>query len=125
MTRDEPNPVALSPDARTNTDPRVQLHAQLEIALENGFGNWEGARGGGVALEAQHGVVVAFLGLLGGRGGGRGAVDGFVEDWIFRIVLLHGTQVIGTLEQVLTLTRGIFCADGLAVHALRRETLYH
>lgn len=123
MTRDVSNPVALSPNARSNTDLWIQLHAHLKIAFENGFGDREGARGRGVALKADHGVVITLLGF--GRGcDSRSAVDRFVEDGIVRIVLFHGTEVIGTLEQVLTLTGSILCADGLAVNALRRETLY-
>lgn len=123
MTRDVANPIALSPNARSNTDLWVQLHAHLKIAFEDGFGDREGARGRGVALKADHGVVITLLGF--GRGSdGRSAVDRFVENGIVRIVFFHGTEVIGTLEQVLTLTGGILCADGLAVDALRRETLY-
>lgn len=123
MTRDVSNPIALTPNARTDTDLRVQLHAHLEVALENGFGDGKGAGGRRVALKADHGVVVTLLGF--GRGGdGRSAVDGFVEDRIVRVVLFHSTEVIGTLEQVLTLTGGILCANGLTVDALRRETLY-
>lgn len=117
MTGDVSNPIALSPNARSNTDLRVQLYAHLEIALENGFGDGKGARGGGVALEANHGVVITLLGFGGGCDGGS-AVDGFVEDRVVRVVLFHGTEVIGTLEQVLTLTGGVLCTDGLAVDAL-------
>lgn len=118
MTRDVSNPVTLAPNAWPNTDLRVQLHAHLEIALENRFGDGEGARGRGVALEADHGVVISLLGFGRGCDGGS-AVDGFVEDWIVRVVLFHSTEVIGTLEQVLTLTGGVFCANRLAVDALR------
>ncbi len=118
MTRDVSNPIALSPNARSNTDLGVQLHAHLEIALKNRFGDRKGARRRGVALEADHGVVITLLGF--GRGSdSRSTVDGFVEDRVVRIVLFHGTQVIGTLEQVLTLTGGVFCANGLTVDALR------
>ena len=73
-------------------------------------------------MEADHGVVIALLGF--GRGSdGRSAVDGFMKDGVVRVGVFHGTEVVGTLEQVLTLTGGIFCTDGLAVDALRRETL--
>lgn len=69
-------------------------------------------------MEADHGVVITLL-RFGGGSDGRSAVDGFVEDRIVRVVLFHGTKVIGTFEQVLTLTGGIFGANGLAVDALR------
>lgn len=123
MTGDVSNPVALTPNARTDTDLRVQLHAHLEIALENGFRDRKGAGGGGVALKANHGVVITLLGFGRGSDGG-GAVDGFVEDGIVRVVLFHGTKVIGTLEQVLTLTGSVLRADRLAVDTLCGETLY-
>ena len=122
MTRDVSNPIALTPNARSDADLGVQLHAHLEIALENRFGDRKGARRRGIALETDHGVVITLLGF-GGGSDSRSTVDGFVEDRVVRIVLFHGTQVIGTLEQVLTLTGGIFCANGLTVDALRRETL--
>lgn len=72
---------------------------------------------------AEHGVVIALLGFGRGSDGG-GAVDGFMEDGVVGVVFLHGIEVIGTLEQMLTLTRGIFCANGLAVDALCGEALY-
>ena len=68
-------------------------------------------------MEADHGVVIALLGF-GGGSDCRGAVDGFMEDGVVGIVFLHGTEVVGTLEQMLTLTRSVFCADGLAVNTL-------
>lgn len=122
VTGDVANPVPLSPNTRSNTDLRVQLDTHLEIALENRFGDGKGARGRGVALEADHGVVITLL-RFGGGSDGRSAVDGFVEDWVVRIMLFHSTKIIGTLEQVLTLTGGIFCANRLAVDALCGETL--
>lgn len=124
VTGDVSDPIALSPNARPNADLGIQLDAHLEVAFEDGFGDGEGTGGGGVALEADHGVVITLLGLFGRRGSdGGSAVDGFVEDGIVRVVLFHGTEVVGTLEQVLTLTGGVFCTDGLTVDALRRETL--
>lgn len=123
MTRNVSNPVALSPNAWPNTDLGVQLHAHLEIALENRFGDRERAGGRGVALEADHGVVITLLGF-GRWCDSRSAVDRFVEDWVVRVVLFHSTQIIGTLEQVLTLTGGILCANRLTVDALGGETLY-
>ena len=122
VARDVSHPISLSPDARSDTDLRIQLHAHLKVALEDGFGDRKGAGGGGVALEADHGVVIALLGF--GLGSDcRSAIDGFVKDGIVRVMLFHGTEVIGTLEQVLTLTGGIFCANGLTVDALCGETL--
>ena len=123
MTRDVSDPVALSPNAGTNTDLGVQLHTHLEIALEDGLGDGKGAGGGGIALEADHGVVIALLGFGGGSDGG-GAVDGFMEDGVVGVMFFHGAEVIGTLEQMLTLTRSIFGANGLTVDALCGETLY-
>ena len=68
--------------------------------------------------------MVAFLvGFWLGRGGDGRAVDGFVEDRIFWIMLLHGVEVVVAFEEVLTLAGGVFCADGVAVDALRRKAL--
>lgn len=74
-------------------------------------------------MEADHGVVVTFL-RFGRRCDGGSTVDGFVKNWIVRVVLFHGTKVIGTLEQVLTLTGSVLRADRLAVDTLCGETLY-
>jgi len=71
---------------------------------------------------AHHCVVVALLGRLR-RGDSGGAVDGFVKDGVVRVVLLHGAEVVGTFDQMLALARGILGANGLAVDALRRQTL--
>jgi hypothetical protein len=51
--------------------------------------------------------MVALLGRLS-WGDSRRAVDGFVKDRIIRIILLHRTEIIGTLEEVLALTRCVF-----------------
>ena len=48
-------------------------------------------------MEADHGVVITLL-WFGGGSDSRSTVDGFVEDRVIRIVLFHGTQVIGTLK---------------------------
>ena len=116
---DVSNPIALPPNPRSNADLGVQLHAHLKIAFEDRLRYGKRAGRGGIALEANHGVVVALLGFVGGGGDGGGAVDGFVQDGIVRVVLFHGAEVVGALEQVLTLTGGVFGADGLAVDALR------
>ena len=46
MTRDVSDPIALSPNARPDADLGVQLHAHLEVAFEDRFGDGKGARGG-------------------------------------------------------------------------------
>lgn len=74
-------------------------------------------------MEADHCIVITLL-RFGRWSDSRSAVDGFVKDWVVRVVLFHGTQVIWALEQVLTLTRGVLCTNRLAVDALRGETLY-
>lgn len=122
VTGNVSHPIALTPNARPDTDLGVQLNAHLEVALENRFGDGKGARSGGVALEAEHGVMIALFGFGRGSDGGS-AVDRFMEDGIVGIVFFHGIEIIGTLEQMLTLTRSIFCANGLAVDALCGETL--
>lgn len=103
VTGNVSDPIALAPNTRPDTDLGVQLNAHLEIALENGFGDGKGAGSGGVALEAEHGVMIALLGFGGGSDGGS-AVDGFMEDGVVGVVFFHGIEVIGTLEQMLTLT---------------------
>ena len=61
--------------------------------------------------------MIALFGF--GRGSDcRGAVHGVMEYGLVGIVFFHGTEIVGTLEQVLTLTRGVFCADRLAVDTL-------
>lgn len=119
------DPAPLAPDAGTHWDLRVQLHADLEIPLQDGFGDGEAPGGRSLALEStHHGLVVALLIWLGLRGGLDGrAVDGFMEDGVVRVVLFHGGKVVGTLEQVLALARGVLGADGLAIDALGGEAL--
>ena len=79
----------------------------------------------GTPLEAaiDHGVEVSLLGSFGRSGLRRRSIDGFMEDRIVRVVLLHCAQVVGALEEVLALARGVFRSHGLAVNALRGETL--
>ena len=123
MTRDVADPIALSPYAWTDIDFRVELNAHLKIALENGLWDGERACGRGIALEAaDHCVVIAFLGWFGWCYG-RSAVDGFMKDGVVGVVLLHSTEVVGTFEQVLTLTGSILCPYRLTIDALRRQTL--
>lgn len=125
MSADISDPAPLAPDARTHGDLRVQLHADLEIPLQDGLGDGEAAGGRRLALEpTHHRLVVALLVGLRLRGGLDGrAVDGFMEDWVVRVVLFHGGEVVGALEQVLALARSVLRADGLAVDALGREAL--
>ena len=125
VSADISDPAPLAPDAGPHRDLRVQLHADLEIPLQDGFGDGEAPGGRGLALEpAHHRLVVALLVGLGLRGGLDGrAVDGFMEDGVVRVVLFHGGEVVGALEQVLALARGVLRPDGLAVDALGGETL--
>lgn len=124
MSTDVADPVALAPNARTDGDFRIQLHTHLKIAFECGFGDGIGTRGGRVALEAiNHRVEIALLIWGFVWRGDRGAIDSFMQDWIVRIVFLHGTEIVGTLKQMGTLPAGIFGAYGLTIDALCRETL--
>ena len=81
MPGDVANPVALSPNTRSDADARVQLHAHLKVPLQDGFGHRKTSAGRGFALEAMHhGLMIALLvglWLGGGRAEGR-TVDGFV-----------------------------------------------
>ena len=124
MPTDITNPVSLPPNTGTNANPRIQLHAHLEIPLQNRLWNGKAPRSTRLPLEAHHGVMVAFLALLWLRRRVHGrTVDGFVQDGILGVVLFHGGEVIGAFKEVLALARGIFCADGLAVNALGGEAL--
>jgi len=78
---------------------------------------------GGTADD--HGVEVALLGGLerGVLGGWGRAVDGFVQDRVVWVVLLHGGEVVGAFNEVLALARGVFGAHRLAVDALCGEAL--
>ena len=68
-------------------------------------------------------MIALLVGLGLSRGADRWAIDGFLEDGAVGMVLFHGGEVICTLKEVLSLTGGIFCANGLAVDALSREAL--
>ena len=73
------HPIALSPNAVSNIDLGVQLHAHLEIAFEDGFWDWKRARDGGVILKTNHVVITAFF-EFGGRGSDdKNIVDKLVE----------------------------------------------
>lgn len=123
MPRDIANPIPLPPNAWPNRDLRVQLDTHLEVTLKDRLRNRKRTRRGRVTLEAtDHSIMVPLLGRFSRRDGGC-AVNGFVQDWVIRVVLLHGTQVVGTLEEVLALTGGVFGSYRLAVDALCRETL--
>jgi hypothetical protein len=148
VSADERDPVALAPDALSDADFRVQLHAHLKVALESGFGDGEAAAPkGAVALEARgrdHDEVIGvgggaralvrFLVAAGGQfgdagraGSGRAAVGGVrggeLEEGVLGVVFFHGIEVGLAVEEVGALARGVFRADRLAVDALRGETL--
>lgn len=123
MTADETDPVALTPDSRPDRDLRVKLNAHLEITFETWFRDGIGAGRGGIALKTvDHGVKISLFGRLDGSGYG-GTVNSFMEDGIIGVVFFHRAEVVGTFEKVRTLATCIFGAYGLAVNALRRETL--
>lgn len=122
VTADEADPIALPPDSRSDRDLGVDLYTHLKITLQTGSGNRVGVRGsGGAALEAivHHRIKVPFLRCLNRRMLGLVAIDGFVENGIVRIVLLHGVKISRTLEKVRALTAGVFSPDRLAIDALR------
>ena len=125
MPTDEAQPVPLPPDTWPNGDLWIQLDAHLEVTLQLRYWDRIGMAHLCATLEAaiDHGVQISFLGRLGWGCLHRSTVDGFVEDRVVRIVLFHRAQVVGTLEQVLALTGSVFGAHGLAVDALRGETL--
>lgn len=124
VTTNVTDPIPLTPDTRSNRNLRVQLHTHLKIAFECRFRDWVGTRRGGVTLEAvDHGVEVSFFWRLV-RCGNRGTVDSFMEDGVIGVVLLHGAEIIRTLEKMGALTAGVLRTDRLAIDALRRETLY-
>ena len=125
MPTDEAQPVPLPPDTGPNRDLWIQLDAHLEVTLK--LGNRDGISMAHLCATLKaaidHGVKISFLGRFGRGCLHRSTVDGFVKDRVVRIVLFHCAQVVGALEQVLALTRGVFGAYGLAVDALRGETL--
>ena len=123
MATDEADPVALTPNTRSDGNLWVQLDAHLEIALQARLWDRIRTRGRRIALEAiDHGVEVSLLGSLD-RGWYRSTVDSFMKDRVVGIVFLHGGEVVGAFEQMRTLTRGVFRANRLTVDALRRQTL--
>lgn len=126
MPTNEAQPITLAPDARPHRDLWVQLHAHLEVTLQLRHRNRKRMAHLCTTLEASidHGVEIALLGCFGRRGLGRSAVDGFVKDWVVGVMLLHSAQIVGAFEEVLALARGVFGAHGLAVDALRRQTLW-
>lgn len=125
MPTDKAQPIPLAPNTRAHRDLGVQLDAHLEIALKLWHRDGVGMTHLRTPLEAaiDHSVKVSLLGRLGRGSLHRGTVDGLVEDRIVGIVFFHCAQVIRALEEMLTLARGVLCAHGLAVDALRGETL--
>ena len=126
MPADIAQPVSLSPYAGTHADLRVQLDTHLEVPLQLRRGDGIAVGHGARALECgihDHGLVIALLRRLD-RGGLHGRpVHGFMKDWVIRVMLFHRREVVRAFEQVLSLTRGVFGANRLAVDALCRETL--
>ena len=120
------DPISLPPNPRPNTDLRIQLHAHLKIPLKRGLWNLQRPAYARIPLEParDHGIVVTLLvGFVAAAGssiersGGR-AIDGFVQDWVLRVVLFHGGEVVRAFKEVLPLAGGVFGADGLAIDAL-------
>ena len=126
MSTDIAHPVSLTPDTRPNTNLRIQLYTHLKIPFERRLWNLQCSADARIALKPTrgHGLKVSLLVSLVGavrsrsEGSRRWTVDGFIEDWIFRIMLFHGGEVIGTFQQVLPLAGCIFRSNGLTVDAL-------
>lgn len=98
MTTDEANPVALTPNTRSDRDFWVQLNTHLEIALKIRFWNRIGARRRGVALKSiDHGIKISFLGSFDRRRY-RSTVDSFMKDRVVGVVFFHGGKVIRAFE---------------------------
>lgn len=131
MSADIAHPISLTPDTWPNTDLRIQLHTHLKIPFERRLWNLQCPADARIALKPTggHGLEVSLLVSLVGavRSGSEGSrwwtVDGFIEDWVFRIMLFHSGEVVGTFQQVLPLAGCIFRSNRLAVDALCRETL--
>ena len=123
MATNETNPVALTPNTRSDRDFWIQLNAHLEIALKVGFWNRIRASRRGIALKSvDHSIKVSLLRSFDWCWY-RSTVDSFMEDWVVGVVFLHSSKVIRAFEQMRTLTRGIFRTNRLTVDALRRQTL--
>ncbi len=130
MPTHKSQPVSLAPDPGAHANLRLQLHAHLEVALQLRRRDGIAVAHGAGALEPRrttddHGVEVTLLGGLerGVLRGRRWAIDGFVQDRVVWVVLLHGGEVVGAFDKVLALAGGVFGADGLAVDALCGEAL--
>lgn len=128
MSTNIADPIPLSPNARPNIDPRIQLHTHLEIPLEDRFRNREAFARAAVTLKASRrsgkgSLMIALLGCLDRRGRWSGPVDGFVEDGVIGIVFFHGSEVVWAFEEMLALAGGVLGPNGLTVDALRGETL--
>ena len=125
MPADKAHPIPLPPDPLPHGDLRIQLDTHLEIALKLRHGDRVRVAHLRATLEAtiDHGVEVSFLRGLGRCGLYRGAIDSFMEDGVVGVVLFHCAEIIGALEEMLALARGVLRAHRLAVDALRGETL--
>lgn len=113
MPTDEADPIALTPDPRSDRDLGVELHTHLKIPLEIGL--WDRKRmggGGGGALKAiDHCIEISFLGRFRWRMLGGAAIDCLMKDGIVRIVLLHRIEVGRAFEEMGALTASVFGAD--------------
>ena len=94
----ETQPISLAPYAGAHADLRVQLDTHLEVSLQlrhrDGIAMAHGAR----ALECgihNHCIVITLLWSLGGGGGYGRPIDGFMQDRVVRIMLLHRREVVG------------------------------
>lgn len=125
------HPIPLTPDPRPHADLRIQLHTHLKVSLKRRFGDLQCPADTRIPLEParDHGIVVSLLvGLVAAAGGSikgsrGGTVNRFMEDRVLGIMFLHRGEVVGAFKKVLPLARGVFRTDGLAVDALRRQTL--
>ena len=98
LTTNKRDPIALTaPDTRTDGDLGIQLDAHAEIQLQRWRGDLQGP--GDIVFGERVEEVV----------GGDG--------------IFHQTEVRGTFEEMLSLSRGILCSNLLAVDALDREAL--
>jgi hypothetical protein len=123
VARDEADPITLAPDAMANGDLRVELNTDLEVALKCRFWDGQSTRAYRLALEAtiHHCVEIPLLGSLHRRR--RGSIGSKLQNRALGVMLLHRIQVGGTFEQMSTLTTGVLRTHGLAIDALRRQTL--
>ena len=140
MTGDEANPVTVSKDGFANGDLGIELNNKLDITLEarnesvrelefqtnlrsrrlrNRRATSDKTRIGSKAVH--HSIEITLL--RGFHSWCRCAILSKLEDGALRIVFLHSVEIVGTLQQVLSLTAGVLCAYRLTVDALCRQAL--